>query len=380
MRPAYIFILPLVLAAALHGCGCSDLPDMRQPNTLSSRVGNFSPARIDSDKAEIRAAKKVTPLPKGSRDLDGQEKDFDPAFGWPDQTTANLVGNGSNPAIANTDAKNPQTTSVQRTGTELGGGSRFGEPGVDAANQSLRFDQIAAGQVETALPGTSEIVVKPADSSRFGLGEGGSAPASFAPTGASTPISDLPSGRGSGTPQGIGCPPSGMASLGNNLMRQGGFVSTAPITAPGAESAPYAQFSSIRPLPPSPGQTSQYAQTPPASAAPAQVGDSGVIEAQTNRLKDVNVTFTARVKRVLPDDRKGSPHQRFLLELSNGTTVLVAHNIDLAPYIPLKEGDPVTISGEYIWNEKGGVVHYTHRPTSYRHRGGYIEHNRQIYQ
>ena len=41
------------------------------------------------------------------------------------------------------------------------------------------------------------------------------------------------------------------------------------------------------------------------------------------------------VERTLPDDREGSRHQRFILRLPSGLTVLVAHNIDLAPRVPI---------------------------------------------
>ena len=37
-----------------------------------------------------------------------------------------------------------------------------------------------------------------------------------------------------------------------------------------------------------------------------------------------------RISRVLRDDNEGSRHQKFILELDDGHTVLIAHNIDLA--------------------------------------------------
>lgn len=108
-------------------------------------------------------------------------------------------------------------------------------------------------------------------------------------------------------------------------------------------------------------------------------GDEAVIKAQKRHRKKVELTMTARVKKLLPPDTDGSPHQRFLLELSNGTTVLVAHNTDLAPEVPVQAGDLITIHGEYIWNKLGGVLHYTHHSTN-RHESGWIQLNGQTYQ
>ncbi|MBY0360087.1 MAG: DUF3465 domain-containing protein [Candidatus Obscuribacterales bacterium] len=117
-------------------------------------------------------------------------------------------------------------------------------------------------------------------------------------------------------------------------------------------------------------------------AARAQSGldQTQVLSAQASGLSKVEVLFAARVKKLLPDDTQGLPHQRFLLELNNGTTVLVAHDIKYAPKVPIQPGDIVTIQGEYVWNKKGGLVHWTHHSDSPRHRGGYIDFNGQRYQ
>ena len=84
--------------------------------------------------------------------------------------------------------------------------------------------------------------------------------------------------------------------------------------------------------------------------------------------------------RLLPDDNDGSRHQRFILQLASGQTLLVAHNIDVAGRIDsLRVGDRVEFSGEYEWNPKGGVIHWTHHDPRGRHEAGWIRHGGKTY-
>lgn len=110
------------------------------------------------------------------------------------------------------------------------------------------------------------------------------------------------------------------------------------------------------------------------------VDDAALVEAQERHLMNYQVEGAARVLKILPEDLKGRAHQRFLLKLSNGGTILVAHNIDLAPRVPLSPGDVVRVRGEFIWNQKGGVIHYTHRSTSRARQGGWIRFRSLFYQ
>lgn len=93
------------------------------------------------------------------------------------------------------------------------------------------------------------------------------------------------------------------------------------------------------------------------------------------------VSGSGTVERVLSDDNEGSRHQRFILRLSSGRTLLVAHNIDLAPRVaPLRTGDTVSFYGEYEPNDRGGVIHWTHHDPQGRHPDGWLEHKGQRYQ
>jgi hypothetical protein len=112
----------------------------------------------------------------------------------------------------------------------------------------------------------------------------------------------------------------------------------------------------------------------------SRTDDRQIVQAQQERLIKSEVTGRAPVKELLPDDLEGLKHEKFLLRLSNGTTVLVAHDISYAPRVPLQEGDFIVIHGEYIWNPKGGLIHWTHRSDTPRHEGGWIDFKGTRYQ
>ena len=112
-----------------------------------------------------------------------------------------------------------------------------------------------------------------------------------------------------------------------------------------------------------------------------QNGLSLIQQAFDRRQSNVQVQSIGHVKAVLADDNEGSRHQKFILGLENGLTVLVAHNIDLAPRIKnIRKGDTVEFYGEYEYTEKGGVIHWTHHDPQNRHVGGWLKYEGEIYQ
>jgi hypothetical protein len=109
--------------------------------------------------------------------------------------------------------------------------------------------------------------------------------------------------------------------------------------------------------------------------------DKAIETAFENRQSNIQVGGSGKVIKILPDDLQGSRHQKFIIELNSGLTLLVAHNIDIAPRISnLNEGDHINFYGEYEWNSKGGVVHWTHHDPNGRHEGGWLNHGGKMYQ
>ena len=104
-------------------------------------------------------------------------------------------------------------------------------------------------------------------------------------------------------------------------------------------------------------------------------------QAIQQRTSNVQVKGTGTVIRLLKDDNRGSRHQKFILKLASNKTILIAHNIDLAPRInTISTGDIIAFYGEYEWNNKGGVVHWTHHDPNGHHIGGWLKHNGNTYQ
>ncbi|HET9767569.1 MAG TPA: DUF3465 domain-containing protein [Thermoanaerobaculia bacterium] len=132
------------------------------------------------------------------------------------------------------------------------------------------------------------------------------------------------------------------------------------------------------PLGPSPASTTVPRDRPAAPApshpSAAEPPARSVAAAFRSHARAAVVEGSGHVAKLLADDRQGSRHQRFLLRVDGGPTVLVAHNIDVAERVaPLQAGDAVRFRGEYVWNAKGGILHWTHADPDGRHEAGWIE-------
>lgn len=117
------------------------------------------------------------------------------------------------------------------------------------------------------------------------------------------------------------------------------------------------------------------------SVGSGSVADNKLDYAYQNQISNLQVEGAGVVEKVLQDDTEGSRHQRLILRVGDEQTVLIAHNIDLAPRVEgIEKGDRLEFFGEYEWNKKGGVIHWTHRDPGGKHIDGWLRHKDKMYQ
>jgi hypothetical protein len=126
---------------------------------------------------------------------------------------------------------------------------------------------------------------------------------------------------------------------------------------------------------PSEAQAQGYAQAQP------RCDENTLVTAYRNHQSRAEVCGHGVIAKVLKDDTQGARHQRFIVRLPSGQTVLIAYNFDLAPRIEgLRAGAPIEFAGEYEWNGQGGVVHWTHTDPAGHHPPGWIRYGGRPYQ
>ncbi len=103
-------------------------------------------------------------------------------------------------------------------------------------------------------------------------------------------------------------------------------------------------------------------------------------QAFSQKQSNIQVSGSGFVVKLLADDNKGARHQKFLVKINAEQTLLFAHNIDLAPRVPLQAGDKISFRGEYVYNPKGGIIHWTHHAPKADHEAGWVMLNENKYQ
>lgn len=113
----------------------------------------------------------------------------------------------------------------------------------------------------------------------------------------------------------------------------------------------------------------------------ANASNTEINKAYQAKQSDIQVQGVGKIIKVLKDDTQGSRHQRFLVKLPSNLTILIAHNIDLSNKIEnIQVGNTIEFYGEYEWNNKGGVVHWTHHDPRKKHEDGWLKYQGIIYQ
>lgn len=127
--------------------------------------------------------------------------------------------------------------------------------------------------------------------------------------------------------------------------------------------------------------------TTTSTRAPTSTAPGTIARLFREQRSDTWVETRGVVERLLPDDRDtydgSDTHQRLILRTDDGINILVAHNLCTSDRVPAKPGDRLTLRGEYEWTEKGGTLHFTHKPkfaTRDATRSGWIEHAGKRYE
>jgi len=120
---------------------------------------------------------------------------------------------------------------------------------------------------------------------------------------------------------------------------------------------------------------------PPTGTVTASADNAAVKNAFERRAENVELTASGAIDRVLSDqDGPSGPHERFIVRLSDvGLTLLVEHNLSIAPRVPVAVGGTVLVHGEYVWNAQGGLLHFTHHDPDGSHEGGYVVYDGKRY-
>ena len=82
------------------------------------------------------------------------------------------------------------------------------------------------------------------------------------------------------------------------------------------------------------------------------------------------------VEKILPEDKSGSPHQKYMINVS-GIRLQIVSNLEFGR-APIKVGTSVQVCGEYL-RVGSGMIHWTHFDPHGGHPDGYTIVNDKLY-
>lgn len=108
--------------------------------------------------------------------------------------------------------------------------------------------------------------------------------------------------------------------------------------------------------------------------------DSEIVRAVVNRRRVDFVEGRGMVViRTLADDNNGLRHQKWVVQLSNGSSMMAVYNLDMCERVALKVGDHVAMGGQFVWTNQGALLHWLHYDPRKTRPDGYVEVNGKVY-
>jgi hypothetical protein len=81
------------------------------------------------------------------------------------------------------------------------------------------------------------------------------------------------------------------------------------------------------------------------------------------------------VVQLLPDDLQGNQHQKWVVQLANGSRVTCVFNISLSQKIPLQVGSIVSMGGQLVVDHGTDILHWLHQDPNGQRPIGYVDLN-----
>ncbi|MDG0816825.1 DUF3465 domain-containing protein [Bdellovibrio svalbardensis] len=85
------------------------------------------------------------------------------------------------------------------------------------------------------------------------------------------------------------------------------------------------------------------------------------------------------VEEILPDDNQGLPHQKWLVRLSDNSSVELVYNSDMGDRVPLQVGEVMSAGGQLIMAQQGPLLHWLHSDPKQHRPDGYVYVNGTYY-
>ncbi len=113
----------------------------------------------------------------------------------------------------------------------------------------------------------------------------------------------------------------------------------------------------------------------------AKKDESMLASAYQQQQSNLTAIVSGRVIQVLPETKEGAGEQRFIIEIGNGMTLQVVHDVTKAGRIAgIEYGSQATVAGNYIWSLQGGELHDALPRAADQTSGGWIEYAGRRYE